>query len=134
MKKILLLLAIILTVLFTGCGMMDSAYIETVQGIVTPQEILGTNNLKDLTIELLERSSGTVDEKNVKWEIEGKTKEGKVVVAKYAGNKVVIPTKKDGDYIQVLPAEIYIITSEGQRINLLSIMMDDFTKNLDFGF
>lgn len=134
MRKIILVLSIFFTFLFSSCGMMDSAYIETVQGIVTPQEILGTNNLKDLTIELLERSSGTVDEKNVKWEIEGKTKEGKVVVAKYAGNKVVIPTKKDGDYIQVLPAEIYIITSEGQRINLLSIMMDDFTKNLDFGF
>ena len=58
---------------------------------------------KDEIIYLLEQSGVTIPENitSTKWEIEGETKDGKVIIASNDNIRVKIETVKNGDYIEV---------------------------------
>ena len=77
MKKYLLLL--LLALFLIGCG-TNSDYIETTKSIILPNKILNANSIEDLTKEILGVASGeNVEKDKIKWEVQGNTKNGKVV-------------------------------------------------------
>lgn len=131
MKKLTFILLLVLTLALTGCG-GDKAYIETVKGIVTAEEILGANNIEDLSVELIRKCGENPAKNDIKWLIEGETKDGKMVVAEYNNNKVFIPTIKNGDYVEIMPINIYVINSQGKRFNLVNILIEDAFSGFNF--
>lgn len=52
----------------------------------------------------------------VNWEIEGKTKKGKVIVASNENIKVKIETEKDGDYIRINEEKIFVTNKSNNKI------------------
>ena len=120
MKKYLLLL--LLALFLIGCG-TNSDYIETTKSIILPNKILNANSIEDLTKEILGVASGeNVEKDKIKWEVQGNTKNGKVIIATFKNNVVHIPVEKDGDYIEVYPINIYVITSDKEKLNLGDIL------------
>ncbi|MBC2855437.1 MAG: hypothetical protein RSD40_01905 [Bacilli bacterium] len=129
MKKLLIILGLIFV--FTGCFNTDEKYISTVKGIVLSEQIIGANNVEELVVNLLKiESKQNVVAKDVVWKIDGDTNDGKIVLAEYSGYKVYIPTFKNGDYIETIPNNIYMITKTGERKNLPSIIMSGFFEEI----
>ena len=135
MKKLLLCL-MLLCALFTGCT-SDEDYIETVKNIPI-QNILESNTTEELAVNFIRKTTNlqNVNTSNLKWSIEGETSKGKMVIAQYNQNKVYFDTIKNGDYIEYMPIEVYIITNEKKKITLAEIMyndiVDDFSEAFDF--
>ena len=89
MKKYLLLL--LLALFFIGCG-TNSDYIETTKSIILPNKILNANSIEDLTKEILGVASGeNVEKDKIKWEVQGNTKNGKVIIATFKKNASLFP-------------------------------------------
>ena len=120
MKKYFLLF---LTALFLiGCG-TNSDYIETTTSIILPNKLLNANSVEDLTKEILTAVSGEdVNKEKIKWEVQGNTKNGKVITAAFKNHVVHIPVENDGDYIEVTPVNIYVITDGKEKISLSDIL------------
>ena len=134
MKKVLLILSLLLTFLFTGCG-SDNNYISTVKSIPISEQVLGCSTTEDLAVKFIEMSLGEkISKSQLNWEIEGKTKNGKMVVAEYKGNKVYFSTVKNGDYIQYSPLTTYLVTSNGKRITLTEIVFNNALKEFSKNF
>lgn len=97
MKKLIFIFTLL--ILFIGCSVSDSEYVETVKSIrfnngETVEETVG------YYVELLELSADEPSD-GLEWFIEGSTKRGKVVIASTRYTKVEIPTYQDGDYINL---------------------------------
>ena len=120
MKKYFLFFLIVL--LFTSCG-TNSDYIETTKSIILPNKILNANSVENLTKEILSVVSGEdVNKDEIKWEVQGSTKNGKVITAAFSGNVVHIPVEDNGDYIEVSPVDIYVITDDKEKLPLSDIL------------
>ena len=138
MKKVLLGLILVLG-LFTGC-ISDSDYINTVKGIsfnngmsvedIAVEDIKGMeffykNDFAKLkndpmfavylySVKFLE-SLKLPEEPKLKWKIEGKTENGKTVVAYTDDIEVRIQTRKNGDYIETSLNNISVYSVKNQR-------------------
>lgn len=73
---------------------------------------------KDEIIYLLEQSGVTIPENitSIKWEIEGETKEGKVIIASNDNIRIKIETVKNGDYIEVSANKILTYDKTNNRL------------------
>ena len=73
---------------------------------------------KDEIIYLLEQSGVTIPENitSIKWEIEGETKEGKVIIASNDNIRIKIETVKNGDYIEVSADKILTYDKTNNRL------------------
>lgn len=73
---------------------------------------------KDEIIYLLEQSGVTIPENitSIKWEIEGETKEGKVIIASNENIRIKIETVKNGDYIEVSADKILTYDKTNNRL------------------
>ena len=135
MKKLLLLL-LLLCSLLVGCS-SDEDYIETIKNIPI-QNVLESNTTEELAANFINKATNLEDVTifDLEWSIEGKTEKGKMVIAQHGQNKVYFSTYRSGDYIEYIPLEVYIITSDKQKITLGEILyndfMDDFSKAFEF--
>lgn len=135
MKKILLMLLLLCTLL-VGCG-SDEEYIESVKNIPI-QNILESNTTEELAANFIKKATNSQDISvlDLKWSVEGKTEKGKMIVAQQGQNKVYFNTIRNGDYVEYIPLEVYIITSDNKKITLGEILynnfMNDFSKAFDF--
>lgn len=138
MKKIVFLLGLLL-VLLTGC-VGDEDYINTVKSI-SFNNGMSVEDIVNKNVEAIEFSQINNLEENrtnplflinfystdflsnlkmpstpeLKWEIEGKTKTGKIVVAYNDEVKVKIQTIEDGDYVQVSTDEINVYSQKNNK-------------------
>ena len=73
---------------------------------------------KDEIIYLLEQSGVTIPENitSIKWEIEGETREGKVIIASNDNIRIKIETVKNGDYIEVSADKILTYDKTNNRL------------------
>ena len=128
MKKIILIL-ITFCFLLCSCDRMsfesNSSYIQTVKKIQINSRSI-EDILQCMFTELTTGSDVLIDKDAMKWEVEGKTKTGRVVVCSYKGIKVVIPTEIDGDYIEVNSNNAYYTIDgvEKKDINILLYRWD----------
>lgn len=138
MKKIVFLLGVIL-ILFTGC-IGEEDYINSVKAI-SFNNGMSVEDIVNKDVEAIEFSQLNNLEENrtnplflinfyntdflsnlkmpstpeLKWEIEGKTKTGKIVVAYNEKVKIKIQTREDGDYIQVSTDEINVYSQKNNK-------------------
>ena len=120
MKKYFLFFLMVL--FFISCG-TNSDYIETTKSIIFPNKILNVSSVEDVTREVLSIvSQESVEKDRIKWEVQGNTKNGKIITAAFEKNVVHIPVEKNGDYIEVNPADIYVVTDDKEKITLIDII------------
>lgn len=135
MKKIIFLFLLLCTLL-GGCS-SDKTYIDTLKKVPT-ENILESKTTEELAVNFIKviTKSEDVNPSKLKWEVEGNTKNGKVVIAEYNQNKVYFNTTENGDYVEYVPLEVYMITSENEKISLAEAMysnlLDDFAKAFKF--
>ena len=68
------------------------------------------------------RGKYNINKEKIKWEVQGNTKNGKVITAAFKNHVVHIPVENDGDYIEVTPVNIYVITDGKEKISLSDIL------------
>lgn len=131
MKKIFLFLTLALSLILTGCS-NDQDYIDAVKSIVV-EDVLYSNTTEELAANAIGIATNQkVDVSQLTWKVDGKTRDGKVIVADYNNNRVYFTTVKNGDYIEYTYADIYIITDENKKLTLNELYYTDvvnsFTK------
>ncbi len=110
MKKIFLFLTLALSLVLTGCS-NDQDYIDAIKSIVV-EDVLYSNTTEELAANAIGIATNQkVDASQLTWKVDGKTRDGKVIVADYNNNRVYFTTVKNGDYIEYTYADIYIITA-----------------------
>lgn len=124
MKKIFLFLTLALSLVLTGCS-NDQDYIDAVKSIVV-EDVLYSNTTEELAANAIGIATNQkVDVSQLTWKVDGKTRDGKVIVADYNNNRVYFTTVKNGDYIEYTYADIYIITAENKKLTLNEIYYTD---------
>ena len=120
MKKYFLLF---LTALFLiGCG-TNSDYIETTKSIILPNKLLNASSVEDLTKEILTAVSGEdVNKEKIKWEVQGNTKNGKVITAAFKNHVVHIPVENDSKKIKKKTVKNNVIKNKKKKISLSDIL------------
>lgn len=128
MKKIFLFLTLALSLVLTGCG-SDQEYIDTVKSIVV-EDVLYSNTTEELAANAISIATNQkIDISQLTWKVDGKTRDGKVIVADYNNNRVYFTTVKNGDYIEYTYADIYIITAENKKLTLNELYYTDVVNS-----
>lgn len=128
MKKIFLFLTLALSLVLTGCS-NDQDYIDAVKSIVV-EDVLYSNTTEELAANAIGIATNQkVDVSQLTWEVDGKTRDGKVIVADYNNNRVYFTTVKNGDYIEYTYADIYIITAENKKLTLNELYYTDVVNS-----
>ena len=124
MKKIFLFLTLALSLVLTGCS-NDQDYIDAVKSIVV-EDVLYSNTTEELAANAIGIATNQkIDVSQLTWKVDGKTRDGKVIVADYNNNRVYFTTVKNGDYIEYTYADIYIITAENKKLTLNELYYTD---------
>ena len=119
MRKVLIFFTVTLSFLLTSCSRDDSTYIETTKGIVLSKKVLNATTIEDLANQILNKvTESEIASDKIKWEVEGKTSDGRMIIASYDENIVYIPVVDNGDYVQVSPSNIYVVTKEKEKIDI----------------
>ncbi len=138
MKKKIGLLIFFIFLAWKGFNIFQESYhIDVLKSIPNPVQTFEVNTTEELAAKLISAEEGTnIPVEYLKWETEGKIEGGKVFYAEYNGNKVYFRVRKNGDYIEYLPIETYIVTKRGERFTLAQIIFeleyDKAMKELDF--
>lgn len=128
MKKIFLFLTLALSLILTGCS-NDQDYIDAVKSIVV-EDVLYSNTTEELAANAIGIATNQkVDVSQLTWKVDGKTRDGKVIVADYNSNRVYFTTVKNGDYIEYTYADIYIITAENKKLTLNELYYTDVVNS-----
>lgn len=128
MKKIFLFLTLALSLILTGCS-NDQDYIDAVKSIVV-EDVLYSNTTEELAANAIGIATNQkVDVSQLTWKVDGKTRDGKVIVADYNNNRVYFTTVKNGDYIEYTYADIYIITAENKKLTLNELYYTDVVNS-----
>lgn len=128
MKKIFLFLTLALSLVLTGCS-NDQDYIDAVKSIVV-EDVLYSNTTEELAANAIGIATNQkVDASQLTWKVDGKTRDGKVIVADYNNNRVYFTTVKNGDYIEYTYADIYIITAENKKLTLNELYYTDVVNS-----
>ncbi|MCF2613294.1 MULTISPECIES: membrane lipoprotein lipid attachment site-containing protein [Fusobacterium] len=128
MKKIFLFLTLALSLVLTGCS-NDQDYIDAVKSIVV-EDVLYSNTTEELAANAIGIATNQkVDVSQLTWKVDGKTRDGKVIVADYNNNRVYFTTVKNGDYIEYTYADIYIITAENKKLTLNELYYTDVVNS-----
>ena len=128
MKKIFLFLTLALSLVLTGCS-NDQDYIDAVKSIVV-EDVLYSNTTEELAANAIGIATNQkVDVSQLTWKVDGKTRDGKVIVADYNNNRVYFKTVKNGDYIEYTYADIYIITAENKKLTLNELYYTDVVNS-----
>ena len=128
MKKIFLFLTLALSLVLTGCS-NDQDYIDAVKSIVV-EDVLYSNTTEELAANAIGIATNQkVDVSQLTWKVDGKTRDGKVIVADYNNNRVYFTTVKNGDYIEYTYADIYIITAENKKQTLNELYYTDVVNS-----
>ena len=128
MKKIFLFLTLSLSLVLTGCS-NDQDYIDAVKSIVV-EDVLYSNTTEELAANAIGIATNQkVDVSQLTWKVDGKTRDGKVIVADYNNNRVYFTTVKNGDYIEYTYADIYIITAENKKLTLNELYYTDVVNS-----
>lgn len=128
MKKIFLFLTLVLSLVLTGCS-NDQDYIDAVKSIVV-EDVLYSNTTEELAANAIGIATNQkVDVSQLTWKVDGKTRDGKVIVADYNNNRVYFTTVKNGDYIEYTYADIYIITAENKKLTLNELYYTDVVNS-----
>lgn len=128
MKKIFLFLILALSLVLTGCS-NDQDYIDAVKSIVV-EDVLYSNTTEELAANAIGIATNQkVDASQLTWKVDGKTRDGKVIVADYNNNRVYFTTVKNGDYIEYTYADIYIITAENKKLTLNELYYTDVVNS-----
>lgn len=128
MKKIFLFFTLVLSLVLTGCT-SDKDYIDTVKSIVV-EDVLYSNTTEELAVNAIGIAiNKKIDVSELTWKVDGKTRDGKVIVADYNNNKVYFTTVKNGDYIEYTYSDIYIITAENKKITLNELYYTDVVNS-----
>lgn len=128
MKKIFLFLTLALSLILTGCS-NDQDYIDAVKSIVV-EDVLYSNTTEELAANAIGIATNQkVDASQLTWKVDGKTRDGKVIVADYNSNRVYFTTVKNGDYIEYTYADIYIITAENKKLTLNELYYTDVVNS-----
>lgn len=112
-------------------------YVDVLKKIPNPISVFEVNTTEELAAKLISVEEGTnISVEYLNWDKEGEIEGGKVFYAEYNGNKVYFRVRKNGDYIEYLPIETYIINKAGERVNLAQIIFEleynKAMKELDF--
>ena len=128
MKKIFLFLTLALSLVLTGCS-NDQDYIDAVKSIVV-EDVLYSNTTEELAANAIGIATNQkVDVSQLTWKVDGKTRDGKVIVADYNNNRVYFTTVKNGDYIEYTYADIHIITAENKKLTLNELYYTDVVNS-----
>lgn len=128
MKKIFLFLTLALSLVLTGCS-NDQDYIDAVKSIVV-EDVLYSNTTEELAANAIGIATNQkIDVSQLTWKVDGKTRDGKVIVADYNSNRVYFTTVKNGDYIEYTYADIYIITAENKKLTLNELYYTDVVNS-----
>lgn len=128
MKKIFLFLTLALSLVLTGCS-NDQDYIDAVKSIVV-EDVLYSNTTEELAANAISIATNQkIDISQLTWKVDGKTRDGKVIVADYNNNRVYFTTVKNGDYIEYTYADIYIITAENKKLTLNELYYTDVVNS-----
>lgn len=128
MKKIFLFLTLALSLVLTGCS-NDQDYIDAVKSIVV-EDVLYSNITEELAANAIGIATNQkVDVSQLTWKVDGKTRDGKVIVADYNNNRVYFTTVKNGDYIEYTYADIYVITAENKKLTLNELYYTDVVNS-----
>lgn len=128
MKKIFLFLTLALSLILTGCS-NDQDYIDAVKSIVV-EDVLYSSTTEELAANAIGIATNQkVDVSQLTWKVDGKTRDGKVIVADYNNNRVYFTTVKNGDYIEYTYADIYIITAENKKLTLNELYYTDVVNS-----
>ena len=128
MKKIFLFLTLALSLILTGCS-NDQDYIDAVKSIVV-EDVLYSNTTEELAANAIGIATNQkIDVSQLTWKVDGKTRDGKVIVADYNNNRVYFTTVKNGDYIEYTYADIYIITAENKKLTLNELYYTDVVNS-----
>lgn len=128
MKKIFLFLTLALSLVLTGCS-NDQDYIDAVKSIVV-EDVLYSNTTEELAANAIGIATNQkIDVSQLTWKVDGKTRDGKVIVADYNNNRVYFTTVKNGDYIEYTYADIYIITAENKKLTLNELYYTDVVNS-----
>ena len=128
MKKIFLFLTLALSLVLTGCS-NDQDYIDAVKSIVV-EDVLYSNTTEELAANAIGIATNqNVDVSQLTWKVDGKTRDGKVIVADYNNNRVYFTTVKNGNYIEYTYADIYIITAENKKLTLNELYYTDVVNS-----
>lgn len=128
MKKIFLFLTLALSLVLTGCS-NDQDYIDAIKSIVV-EDVLYSNTTEELAANAIGIATNQkVDASQLTWKVDGKTRDGKVIVADYNNNRVYFTTVKNGDYIEYTYADIYIITAENKKLTLNELYYTDVVNS-----
>lgn len=128
MKKIFLFLTLVLSLVLTGCS-NDQDYIDAVKSIVV-EDVLYSNTTEELAANAIGIATNQkVDVSQLTWKVDGKTRDGKVIVADYNNNRIYFTTVKNGDYIEYTYADIYIITAENKKLTLNELYYTDVVNS-----
>lgn len=128
MKKIFLFLTLALSLVLTGCS-NDQDYIDAVKSIVV-EDVLYSNTTEELAANAIGIATNQkIDISQLTWKVDGKTRDGKVIVADYNNNRVYFTTVKNGDYIEYTYADIYIITAENKKLTLNELYYTDVVNS-----
>ena len=128
MKKIFLFLTLALSLVLTGCS-NDQDYIDAVKSIVV-EDVLYSNTTEELAANAIGIATNQkVDVSQLTWKVDGKTRDGKVIVADYNNNRVYFTTVKNGDYIEYTYSDIYIITAENKKLTLNELYYTDVVNS-----
>lgn len=127
MKKLFLFFSLALTLLFTGCG-NDQKYITALKSVVV-EEVLNSKTTEELAANAIGLAMDQKVEMNqLKWKVDGETKEGKMVVAEYNNYKMYFPTVKNGDYVEYTLDKVYIITASNNKVTFGELMYTDIVN------
>lgn len=98
----------------------DSNYVDTVKEIKLDEQIIVNNyrcnSVKDITAALLKAAYPNDDigsiRNSMEWEVEGDLgNDSKIIKISYKNASVKMPTYKQGDYVQIFPAEITLFSN-----------------------
>ncbi len=125
MKKSFIIIIILMFSLF-GCSKRDIKkimnpdydieYLANVKSIQLDGNY-GLNNISDLVNALIyqhfvdRNEAQEIDENSVKWEINGDTKTGTMILITYKDCEVYLPVTEDGDYIKTDTSQGYVKSS-----------------------
>lgn len=117
-----------LSLVLTGCS-NDQDYIDAVKSIVV-EDVLYSNTTEELAANAIGIATNQkIDVSQLTWKVDGKTRDGKVIVADYNNNRVYFTTVKNGDYIEYTYADIYIITAENKKLTLNELYYTDVVNS-----
>lgn len=126
MKKLMLFLALIISLIFGGCQNNDQEYIKNIKAIsFGGEKIYFAENVEDLAknICITWQFFSPVDKRDLKWSIEKTNKEEKTKIVKceHRGNKIFFVTYY-GDEYRVDLVRSYTVSKMGWENSMIEII------------